>query len=96
VTLLDAGTTGQAVLDQTIDRLQRLGPRPLDEVSPVIGRLAGWLSQVVSPALAGRGVETELSTTARHTAHARWVDEPLLDLVADEHGGAAAAAIAGG
>lgn len=162
VALLDARPTGEAVLDETIDRLQRMGPRNLDEVCRVMGRVvvvqveqalvaegaitldesgrfgvtlakermvtdrdrlralqamladvltgetdadaragsltallhaAGWLTQVVSPLLATRGVQMDMSAAARHISRGRWVDEPLVTLLANEHGGAAAAAM---
>lgn len=162
VAVLDARPTGAGVLDEAIERLQRMGPRHLDEVCRVMGRVvvvqveqalvadkaialdgsallgvtltkervvtdrdrlrdlqvtltdvltgetdadaragslitllhaAGWLTQVVSPVLAARGVGTDLSAVARRLSRARWVDEPLLALVADEQGGAAAAAM---
>lgn len=162
VALLDARPTGEAVLDETIERLQRMGPRHLDEVCRVMGRVvvaqveqalvaegaialdesglfgvtlakervvtdrdrlgalqvtltdvltretvadaragslialleaAGWLSQVMSPVLATRRVAMDLSATARRISLGRWVDEPLVTLVANEQGGAAAAAM---
>ena len=164
VVLLGARPTGEDVLDETLARLQRMGPRRLGEVCGVIGRLvvvqveqslvaegaisldesralgvtvstervvtdrdrlsglqvmladvltgetdagpragslitllhaAGWLTQVVSPVLAARGraPESDLSAAARHVSQGRWVDEPLVALVAAEQGGAAAAAM---
>lgn len=162
VVLLDARPTGETVLDETIERLQRMGPRHLDEVCRVMGRVvvvqveqalvaegaialdepglfgvtvakervvtdrdrlrdlqvlladvltgetdagartgsliallhaAGWLGQVTSPVLATRGAQVDLSATARHISRGRWVDEPLLALVRNEQGGAAAAAM---
>lgn len=164
VVLIDARHTGEAVLDETVERLQRMGPRPLDEVCRVIGRVvtvqveqaliaegaivldesglfgvtlakelvvtdrdrlrelqvtladvltgetvadartgpliallhaAGWLSQAISPVLATRGVAMDVAAMARHVSQNRWVDDPLLALVANEQGGAAAAALGG-
>jgi hypothetical protein len=162
VVLLDVRPTGKAVLDETIERLQRMGTRHLGEVCRVMGRVvvvqveqalvtegaivldelglfgmsrtkermvtdrdrlralqvtladvltgetvadarsgsliallhaAGWLGQVIAPVLAARGLATDVSATARHVSRGRWVDEPLLTLVAQEQGGAAAAAM---
>lgn len=162
VALLDTRATGEAILDETIERLQRMGPRHLDEVCRVMGRVAvvqveqdlvaegaialdesnlfgvtlakkyvvadrdrvralqviladvltgetdadaragsliallraaGWLDQVMSPVLATRGVEIDLSAAARRISRGRWVDEPLVTLVSKEQGGAAAAAM---
>lgn len=39
VALLDARPTGEMVLDGTIERLERMGPRSLDEVCRIMGRL---------------------------------------------------------
>lgn len=54
---------------------------------------AGWLGQVMCPVLAERGVEMDLSAAARRISRGRWVDEPLVTLVSNEQGGAAAAAM---
>ena len=162
VALLDARPTGETVLDETIERLQRMGPRHLDEVCRVMGRVvvvqveqalvakgaialdesglfgvtlakdyvvtdrdrlralkvmladvltgetdadaragsllallgaADWLGHVMPPVLATRGVKMDLSAAARRRSHNRWVDEPLVRLVSNEQGGAAAAAM---
>ena len=54
---------------------------------------ADWLGHVMPPVLATRGVKMDLSAAARRISHNRWVDEPLVRLVSNEQGGAAAAAM---